>query len=391
MLDVVFLSASYGGGHRQAAQALTNALDLCQDKLHTEIVDFMELISPAINRLTRFTYTKSVRNTPTLYGYFYRVTDNLKLDTLMEKHLTNMGIEKILEFLAERSPRLVVSTFPTAAGVISFIKRQGLLDVPLVTVITDNTAHSQWVHPETDFYLVGSEMVRKGLICQGVPAPKILVTGIPIDLKFSRAHVAPAPRETLYAKFGLRPGIPVILVMTGAVGMLRGIPALCQALDELPLPLQVLVITGKDKGLYQHLLEQKNRFSKLFKIYQFVENVEEFMAVSDLLITKAGGLTISEALAVGLPMLIYRPIPGQEAENTRYLLDAGAALTVYDIKELKVKLHLLLTQKHFYEALRSGAQAAGRPEAAYIAARILLSLLAGEYPASAPAMKASTI
>jgi processive 1,2-diacylglycerol beta-glucosyltransferase len=387
MLDVIFLSASYGGGHSQASLALTKALDLCQDKLNTEIVDFMELISPAINRFTRFTYTKSVRNTPTLYGYFYRVTDTLKLDTLMEKHLTNMGLEKILEFLAERSPRLVVATYPMAAGVISYIKRKGLLETPLVTVITDNTAHSQWVHPETDLYLVGSEQVRQGLIYQGVPDPKILVTGIPIDLKFSRTP----PRETLYAKFGLRPEIPVILVMTGAVGMLRGIPALCQVLDEFPLPLQVMVITGKDKGLYQHLIEQRGRFNKLFKIYQFIDNVEEFMAVSNLLITKAGGLTISEALAVGLPMLIYRPIPGQEAENTRYLLDAGAALPVYDLKELKVKLHLVLTQKHFYEALRSRAQAAGRPEAANVAARILLSLLVGEYPASAPAMTASTV
>jgi processive 1,2-diacylglycerol beta-glucosyltransferase len=285
----------------------------------------------------------------------------------------------------------VVSTFPTAAGVISYFKRQGLLNAPLVTVITDNTAHSQWVHPETDFYLVGSEQVRRGLIYQGVPDPKILVTGIPIDLKFSCTHGVPAPRETLYAKFGLRPEIPVILVMTGAVGMLRGIPALCQVLDELPIPLQVLVITGKDKGLYQHLIEQKSKFNNLFKIYQFVDNVEEFMAVSNLLITKAGGLTISEALAVGLPMLIYRPIPGQEAENTRYLLDAGAALTVYDLKELKVKLHLVLTQQHVYEALRSGAQAAGRPEAAYIGAGILLSLLAGEYPGSAPAMEANTV
>jgi processive 1,2-diacylglycerol beta-glucosyltransferase len=387
MLDVIFLSASYGGGHQQASLALANALDICQDKLNTEIVDFMELISPLINRLTRFTYTKSVRNTPGLYGYFYRVTDSLKLDTLMEKHLTNVSLEKVLDFLAERSPQLVVATFPMAAGVISYIKRQGLLTTPLVTVITDNTAHSQWVHPETDFYLVGSEQVRQGLIYQGVPDPKIIVTGIPIDLKFSRTP----PKETLYAKFGLRPEIPVILVMTGAVGMLRGIPALCQVLDELPFPLQVLVITGKDKGLYQHLIEQKGRFNKLFKVYQFVENVEEFMAVSDLLITKAGGLTISEALAVGLPMLIYRPIPGQEAENTRYLLEAGAALAVYDLKELRVKLHLILAQKHFYEALCSGAQAAGRPEAAYIAARILLSLLAGEYPASAPAMEASTV
>jgi processive 1,2-diacylglycerol beta-glucosyltransferase len=254
----------------------------------------------------------------------------------------------------------------------------GLLDAPLVTVITDNTAHSQWVHPETDCYFVGSEQVRQGLIYQGVPDHKIIVTGIPIDLKFA---LTPS-REDLYVKFGLNPQIPVILIMAGAVGMLRGIPALCQVLDEFPLPLQVMVITGKDKGLYQHLGEQTSKLGKLFKVYQFVDNVDEFMAVSNLLITKAGGLTISEALAMGLPMLIYRPIPGQEMENTRYLLGAGAALPAYDLKELKVKLHLILTQKHFYETLCSRARAAGRPEAASVAARILLSLLAGEYPGS---------
>jgi processive 1,2-diacylglycerol beta-glucosyltransferase len=386
MLDVIFLSASYGGGHQQASQALSRALALCQDKLQTEIVDFMELISPAVNKFTRFTYTKSVRNTPALYGYFYQATDNMKLDALMEKHLINLGLQRILDFLAERSPRVIVATFPLVAGVISYIKRMGLLEAPLVTVITDNTAHSQWVHPETDLYLVGSEQVRQGLIYQGVPAPKILVTGIPIDLKFARAKEAPASREDLYVKFGLRPQVPVVLIMTGAVGMLRGIPALCQVLDELPLPLQALVITGKDKGLYQHLREQISKFRKLFQVYQFVDNVEEFMAVSTLLITKAGGVTISEALAMGLPMLIYRPIPGQETENTHYLLDVGAALPVYGLKELKVKLHLILTQKHFYEALCSRARAAGRPEAANVAARILLSLLAGEYPVSEPAV-----
>ncbi|MGD0154194.1 MAG: glycosyltransferase [Thermacetogeniaceae bacterium] len=387
MLDVLIFSASYGGGHLQASLALAKALGSCQDKLQIEIVDFMELISPAINKVTRFTYTKSIRNTPILYGYFYRVTDNLKLDTLMEKQLTNLGLQKILDFLADRSPQMVVATYPTVAGIISYIKRMGQLDTPLVTVITDNTAHCQWVHPETDLYLVASEQVRQGLLCQGVPDSKIAVTGIPIDPKFAQVP----PRETLLAKFGLSPDSPVILVMTGAEGMLRGIPALCQVLDEFPLPLQVLVVTGKDKGLYQHLREQAGKSSKPLKVYQFVDNVEEFMAVSNLLITKAGGLTISEALALGLPMLIYHPIPGQEMENTQYLVSAGAALPIYDLKELKVKLHLIFTQKHFYETLCFRARAAGRPEAANLAAEILLSLLAGEYAGSTPAIRANTV
>ncbi len=387
MLDVLILSANYGGGHRQAALALSKSLSLLQDELRIEIADFMEMVSPGITKFTRFTYNKSVRNTPSLYGYFYRVSDNLKLDSLLEKRLTNIGLQKILDFLAQRSPRLIVSTYSMVAGVVSYVKQMGLLDVPLVTVITDNAVHSQWLHPETDLYLVGSEHVRQGLICQGVPDSRIAITGIPIDPKFAQAQ----PREALYAKFGLDPGIPVLLVMIGADGLLRRIPALCQMLDELPIPLQVLVVTGRDKGLYQHLSEQAGKFSKVFKAYQFVDNVEEFMAVSNLLITKAGGLTISESLAMGLPMIIYRPIPGQETENTRYLVNAGAALPVYDLKELKVKLHLILTQKLFYEAMCARARAAGYPEAANSAAGKLLSLLAGEYPGHDLEMRAKTV
>ncbi|MDH7577474.1 MAG: glycosyltransferase [Bacillota bacterium] len=375
MLDVLIFTASYGGGHRQAARALTKSLCLCRQGLRTEVADFMELISPTLNKVAWFTYIKSVRNTPSLYGYFYQVTDHIKIEPLWEKRLNYFVVQKILDFLRDRSPRLIVATYPVAAGAISCLKEQGLVEVPLVTVITDNAVHSQWIHPCTDLYLVGSEYVREGLICRGVPGFKIAVSGIPIDPKFARLP----SRAPLFEKFALTPGIAVILVMTGAAGMLRGVPSICRMLDSISFPVQVLVVTGGDRRLYHRLQEFARRSTKPLRVYGFVENVEEFMAVADLLITKAGGLTTSEALAAGLPMFIYRPIPGQEAENTRYLAKIGAGLPVNNLQQLETKLTLVLKEPRFLAILRERARAAGRPEAALTAAHIILALAAGGY------------
>lgn len=372
MLNILIFTASYGGGHWQAARALAKSLSLCGEKVQTEIVDFMDLISPTLNKVTCFTYTKSVRNTPSLYGYFYQVTDHLKIEPLWARRFNYFGVRKILSFLRARSPQLIIATYPLAAGAVSHLKKQGLIGVPLITVITDNAVHNQWIHPCTDLYLVGSEQVREGLIGRGVPGKKVAVTGIPIDPKFSKLP----SRTLLLEKFGLAPNVPVILIMTGAMGMLQGVPSICRMLASFPLPLQVLVVAGKDRRLYRRLKKLALQFPKTLQVCGFVENVEEYMAVADLLITKAGGLTISEALAAGLPMLIYRPIPGQEAENTRYLTDAGAALAVYNLRQLEAKLIQLLSEPPLLEMLRESARAAGRPGAALTAARHILNLAA---------------
>ncbi len=372
MLNILIFTASYGGGHWQAARAVAKALLLHQKDLKTEIVDFVELISPTWNRVTSFTYAKSVRNAPSLYGYFYRATNRLKIDPIWEKKFNYLGVQKILGLLQARRPHLIVATYSVAAGAISRLKKQGLLRVPLVTVITDYAVHNQWIHPWTDLYLVGSEQVREGLIGRGVPGTKIAVTGIPIDPKFASLP----SRPFLFEKFGLNPGVPVILIMAGAVGMLRGIPSICRLLDRLPLPLQVLAVTGKDRRLYRRLRRLAPKMKKPLLVSGYVENVEEYMAAADLLITKAGGLTTSEALAVGLPMLIYRPIPGQEAENTRYLTEIGAALAVRNLRQLEARLIQLLSEPPLLEMLRESARAAGRPGAALTAARHILNLAA---------------
>jgi processive 1,2-diacylglycerol beta-glucosyltransferase len=371
MSDVLIFTASYGGGHWQAARALAKEICHSRNDMEIDIVDFMELISPVLNKVTCYTYKSSMRNTPALYGYLYWMANNMKVEFFLENSLNNFGLQKILAYIREHSPRLIIATYPMVAGLISYLKRHGLCQVPMVMVITDNTRHSQWVHAETDLYLTGSEYVRDGLLRLGVPESRIAVTGIPIDMKFNFVPDRPA----LCEKFGFNPEIPVILVMTGADGMMRGIPSICRMLDDLPQPLQVMVITGRDKHLFQRLGILNARMKKPMQIFGYVNNVQEMMGAASLLITKAGGLTVSEALAVGLPMVIYRPIPGQEGENARYLTEAGAAVSVQSTRELKDSLCQILSQDHYLDKMRGQAQSAGHPLASRRAAALILELL----------------
>lgn len=369
-VDILILWAYYGEGHRQASLALAKALGEAQPELVVETLDYMEAISPLFSRVTRLSYLETIKVAPFLYGYYYRATGQIATDSFLQQRINRIGCGRIFQILQKLAPRVVVSTYPTSSGAISELKRAGLLDLPLVTVITDHAVHSQWMAPETDLYLVGSQRVRRGLIRRGVPPEKIAVTGIPIDPKFNQRLDQVAMRE----KYGLRLDWPVILVMSGAYGVLGGVPEICRLLASFDQPVQVLVVAGRDLRLRSKVESIAARASVPMSVFGYVEEVEELMAAADFLITKAGGLTTSEALAMSLPMIIYRPIPGQEEENTRFLVHAGAAVRARNINELAQHLRRLLADGKAREEMKERAKAAARPEAAREAARIVLDL-----------------
>ncbi|MDI3280151.1 MAG: glycosyltransferase [Bacillota bacterium] len=371
--DILILWAYYGEGHRQASLALAKALGEARPELAVETLDYMEAISPLFSRVTRLSYLETIKVAPFLYGYYYRATGYISTDSFLQQRLNRIGCGKILQVLQKLAPRVVISTYPTSSGAISELKRAGLLDLPLVTVITDHAVHSQWIAPGTDLYLVASQRVRRGLIRRGVPAERIAVTGIPIDPKFNQGLDQGAMRE----KYGLRPDWPVVLVMSGAYGVLGGVPEICRLLASFDQPVQALVVAGRDLRLRSRVEAIAARASVPMRVFGYVEEVEELMAAADLLITKAGGLTTSEALAMSLPMIIYRPIPGQEEENTRFLVHAGAAVRARNIKELSQHLHRLLTDEGARAEMKQRARAAARPEAAREAARLILDLYGG--------------
>lgn len=335
---LLVLSASYGEGHQQAAFAVRDALATLSPQTDVQIVDYMKSVHPKLDSFVRYCYLKSVRFAPALYGWFYKGTSQIPASSLIQRQLNSLGIDEMADTLRQFQPDVVLSTFPTPAGVVSYLKQQGRTAVPSATVITDHAIHSQWIHPLTDMYYVGSEYVRKGLIARGTSPDCIEATGIPVRPVFLQEF----DKDALRRKYNLNPELPTVLVMGGAYGVMGDIIQLCEELFTYPLPIQVIVVAGRNQRMKAQLEEILPQATNPVWVYGFVSEIYELMAIADLMLTKAGGLTISEALALQLPMLLYRPIPGQEVQNAKFLVRSGVATLARNRRQVSEHLHDLL-------------------------------------------------
>ncbi len=362
--DVLNLTADYGAGHRRASSAIQDALKELSPDIRVLTLNYIWFVHPLLDRITQSLYVNTVKVAPELYRGFYYVTKAIDPDSIWQSALNNLGHRRLLRLLQRVRPRLVLCTFPTPAGVVGELKRRGLVDVPQVTVITDNAVHTQWVSSWTDLYMVGSDYVKRGLEQRGIGKDRILVTGIPIDKKFR----GPWDRQALVEKYGLRPDLPIVLLLGSAYGMSPDAWETAQWLGQVSTPCQVLVVAGRDEKLKRKCEEATAGSRNPVKVFGFVDTMHELMALSEMAITKAGGLTVSEALATGLPLVIHRPIPGQEEENAKFLLRHGAAVTSKDANRTRQLALSLLRDAERRRRMREEALAIGHPHAAETAA-----------------------
>lgn len=366
---VLILSARFGGGHKSTAEAIRAWWEENVPTCEVKVLDYFdEFVSSSITQAASIGYTQSVRLFPAGYRLFYEVTRDLRPESAAQHWLNSLGQRELEAYLAEHPADVIVAVHPTPSGALSDLREAGRLDTPCITVVTDYVVHSQWIHPGMDRYLVGSECVRGGLVRRGVPDEKILVTGIPVRVNTDLL----AQREALREKWGLRPDRPTVLVMTGAQGMMRRPWRLFHTIASRPV--QGFFLCGKDKALLTRLKLWAERYPD-FRIMPFVRVVPELMCVSDILISKAGGLTTSEALAMELPMILFHPIPGQEYANRDYLVRAGAALGADSMRELGGTLDRLCANPSLLKEMRASIARVRRPDAAADAGREILRLL----------------
>ena len=375
--DTVILSARYGAGHWQAAAAVVEALQTLAPAVEPLLLDYMDLVNPALNRTIQSLYLASIKHFPVGYGWFYRTTATIPTDSTFQAVLNSLGREQLARLIEATTPRVLISTFPTQAGVLSDMRRQGRCRIPSATVITDNTVHSQWIHPNTDLYCVSCPEVADALAGRGIPADRVAVTGIPIRQAFSR----PVDPAEVRRRHRWDPDLPIVLVMSGAFGALGGIGEACRALTGAGRPLQLVVVCGRDRQLAQRLQRRAAELPGPVHVYGYVETISEFMAAADLLVTKAGGVTTAEALAVGVPIVIFRPIPGQEQANADYLRRHGAGILARTPEELRDLCRDLFRDAGARMAMREAARRLGRPHAALEVARLALRLGGSAEPA----------
>ncbi|WP_159887500.1 MGDG synthase family glycosyltransferase [Paenibacillus puerhi] len=349
---ILLLTGALGDGHNQAAQAILEASRIIRPDVDVVTVDFLEWTHPYLHGVGKFCYMQWVKSLPGMYGYLYRKTRDPNIMSNLFKRIKSFSIARMLKLLDEVQPTIVVSTFPSAAAAMSLLKANGMTSLPTVTVMTDYTDHSYWVHPCTDRYLVGSEQVRSALLRYGVASGSISVTGIPIRLSFCERQ----DRELLRERHGVKGNVPTVLVMGGGHGLIgRELISLIK-LQRKAAAARYILVCGRNHKLRQQLEEEFMHMRQSVTVVGFVDHIHELMAVSDLIVTKPGGLTVSEALAMELPMLLYKPIPGQEQDNASYLVNLGAALEAKNAEELQEKLLGLLTNKTSLLALKNRAK-----------------------------------
>jgi processive 1,2-diacylglycerol beta-glucosyltransferase len=348
--NILILSGDLGDGHKQAANAIKEASQLLSPEASVIIEDFVKLTHPRMHRWLKHAFLTGIKSFPFIYGYLYHKTRNTQPSRLL-KRFNLLGLGRLLELINSQRPDAIVCTFPVAAAAVSLLKSSGVLSIPSVTVITDYTDHAYWVHPCTDLYLVGSYKVRRSLMNKGVPEEYIRVTGIPIKSAFHCNYDKTEVRK----RHGLAPERSTILIMGGGYGMISE-----ELIELLKSPdyskeWQWIIVCGHNDTLRLSLQETLKESPHRVTITGFVETIHELMASADLLITKPGGLTTSEALAVGLPMLLYRPLPGQEQENAKYLTETGTAELVRRSSDLSSSLKRLLDSPWELKKMRRNA------------------------------------
>lgn len=370
-LNVLIFSASFGAGHVRAAEAIIEALRAKDPNVKVTHLDFGAFLSKTFNTVVKNTYIELIKHTPRLWGKFYYRTSKIPPDSLFQRFLNGLGRREFVRFVQVLQPDLVICTYPTVAGVLAGQRLKGVLNVPLVTVVTDYAVHSQWIHPGVDYYIVGCEGVYEGLVARGINPQSIHISGIPVSPKFEWK----LDRQKILKKLNMNPDLPTVLVMGGAYGVLGGAKWICKILSETSIPVQSIVVCGQDEKLYKALDSLVEDCRNPVARFGFVKNVEELMSAADMIITKAGGLTVSEALTKRLPLVIYRPIPGQEEENALYLEKIGAGRAAESEEQLEKIIFDLLEHPEDLEQMRRAAAKAVPGHAAELAVEGILQLV----------------
>ena len=251
------------------------------------------------------------------------------------------------------------------------MKRHGMLkDAKLITVVTDYFMHSFWVDKAIDYYCVAEDATKEHLIKRGISSEKIKVFGIPVDKVFAMRK----DRKELCARLNVRDDCRTILIGSGGFGV-GPIKELVKELSDIKQPIQLLVVCGKNQKLCRETGELAQSIELPIKVYGFVNNMDELMEVSDIIVTKSGGLTSSEAMAKDLPMVITSAIPGQEARNCRFLVNSGAAIQAGSVKKAKKAIIDILSSKGRMDELKKRVREVKKPNSSLDIARFALNLL----------------
>jgi processive 1,2-diacylglycerol beta-glucosyltransferase len=376
-VKILILSASVGAGHGRAAEALEAAFQTVLPKgSSVRHIDVLQLTNSVFRRIYGKAYFDLFRLSPHLLGYFYdyldrpargthfAVGDRLRLLT------ERANFRRLTALLRKERWDLIVNTHFLPAEIIASMRRRGTLTVPQATVTTDYDTHRLWVNQPCEHYFTATPEGAAYLHYVGVPSDDLSVTGIPVHPSFAKSK----GREVCREKHGFLPDRPAILQLAGGFGV-GPVEIIFKGLLGIERPLTVAVVSGSNAEVRERLEKIPVPSRHAVRILGFSKEIDELMEAADLLVSKPGGLTSSEALTKGLPLAIVNPIPGQESRNSDFLLEAGAAVKINNLCVLGEKVGGLLGEPERLAAMKENALRAARPLAAITIAKRCLSLV----------------
>ncbi len=342
---ILVVTSSFGNGHKEVSKALKSEFEHINFNDVT-IIDIYEEAYPTINVFAKNIHLQLFQHAQTIYKWFFYGTEKLFSTVIFDRLLELCG-KNIKSILQKEKPDIIITTFPV--GSVAKWKKYSSHPCKLYTVVTDYYIHRSWIHNEIDRYYIATEGLIHQMVNLGVSLSKIFVSGIPLRQEFKEIDFL--HEGTIDSKSNDQ-----ILIVAGAVGVLKDVEKMAkQLLAETKL--NVAVVCGYNRILYNKLCKLNEEYKDRLQVFGYVNNIRNLYKKSDLLITKPGGITLSECIACNLPTILYKPTPGQEKENSRIFENAGASVTVKSLNELTFYINRILFKSNHLEQMKSSLTA----------------------------------
>jgi processive 1,2-diacylglycerol beta-glucosyltransferase len=357
---VLLLYITERSGHHSAALAIKKALESKDPRVKAICINAFKFAFPFADRIIHAIYLTVIKRVPKIWEKMY---DNQKLVARshgIKRWVHHCALKKVKRLIEDFKPDAIVCTQAFPCGIVADYKKCYASQVPLFAVLTDFLPHSFWIYDQIDNYIVHMQEAVDFLTHKGVPREKIETFGIPIDPKFSLIH----DRAEIFSNYGLKQELPVIMIMGGSHG-LGPIKDILYELDVADFELQIIVICGINRRLYEWV--NRSNFKNRILSFKFTNDIDRLMSIVSLIVTKPGGITTAEALAKRLPMIILKPIPGQETRNTQLLIKNNVAFKVDSAAELLPVIRQILQSKY------SGGSILSKPQSALDIAKSILA------------------
>ena len=366
---IILMYISEVSGHHSATIAIEKALKILSPQAEILNINGFKYTNPISEKVINRIYMGVIKATPGVWDYLY---DNPKVAAKLSKikdAIHKFNSPKLKNLFDKFKPDAVVCAQAFPCGMVADYKKTYSSDLPLVAVLTDYIPHSYWVYDKVDYYIVPSAEVAERLTQKNIPAGKIKNLGIPFDPAFNES----IDRHKVTQKMHLDPRLPIVLIMGGGQG-LGPIKGIIKKLDKSKKGFQMIVVCGSNKKLHNSLKRKVKKYKKKVLVFGYANHINELMGISDIIITKPGGITVAEALAKKIPMVIVRPIPGQEASNTAYLTQKDSAIKVDKVKDIVPVIDGLLENPAKLKAFSEAAGSIAKPNASMDIAKLLLDL-----------------